>query len=268
MVCMRQNRDINRSWWTQLEQWKNCWFFRPWKFSRKSSTPGSSTPAYRWVGVHILRWFPVHCVSIVEWWRRWRLPIGPSLAGPGMARCSHRFRQSLADSARPPFWMTLGSIRGVRKKIPVPPSYSSRQHLPSVGFNAQQSFVMWDQPPTCTAMIPSSCFLVCVQVIKKIPIPIALLPLALCNPVPTPQTHSINTTMHLALLKDSRFVSSATTHPARDEEIGIFEFMSTPSPIIAAQFYSHPFIHTTILWRSNYSMGFHFPLFSVSSSVL
>lgn len=57
-----------------------------------------------------------------------RPPIGLPLAGPGVARCSHRFRQSLADSAPAAILNDSGiNTRGAEKKVhagPLPPSPS------------------------------------------------------------------------------------------------------------------------------------------------
>lgn len=54
-----------------------------------------------------------------------RPPIGLPLAGPGVARCSHRFRQSLADSAPAAILNDSGiNTRGAEKKVhagPLPP---------------------------------------------------------------------------------------------------------------------------------------------------
>ena len=57
-----------------------------------------------------------------------RPPIGLPLAGPGVARCSHRFRQSLADSAPAAILNDSGiNTRGVEKK-----SMQARHPLPSL----------------------------------------------------------------------------------------------------------------------------------------
>lgn len=57
-----------------------------------------------------------------------RPPIGLPLAGPGVARCSHRFRQSLADSAPAAILNDSGiNTRGAEKKVHAgpPPSPGS-----------------------------------------------------------------------------------------------------------------------------------------------
>jgi len=66
-----------------------------------------------------------------------RPPIGLPLAGPGVARCSHRFRQSLADSAPAAILNDSGiNTRGAEKKVhagpPPPPVASAVSHGRSI----------------------------------------------------------------------------------------------------------------------------------------
>ena len=66
-----------------------------------------------------------------------RPPIGLPLAGPGVARCSHRFRQSLADSAPAAILNDSGiNTRGAEKKVhagpPLPPVPSAVSHNRSI----------------------------------------------------------------------------------------------------------------------------------------
>lgn len=70
-----------------------------------------------------------------------RLPIGLPLAGPGVARCSHRFRQSLADSAPAAILNDSGiNTRGAEKKVhagpPPPPVPSAVSHARSISVRA------------------------------------------------------------------------------------------------------------------------------------
>lgn len=89
-----------------------------------------------------------------------RPPIGLPLAGPGVARCSHRFRQSLADSAPAAILNDSGiNTRGAEKKVhagpPPPPVPSAVSHSRSISVRtppplslALISINRFMQPPT------------------------------------------------------------------------------------------------------------------------
>lgn len=181
----------------------SCWgrfffpfFLVPGNFRRKSLTPGSSTPgtnthththtgtnsqARGW-SAHSASTNPpfkfhmmLNCVSFC-------VGGGFPLVGPGMARCSHRFRQSLADSRQAAILNDSGiNTRGAEKKYlshPLSLLYTythllSRQHLyPSRSFQCPSKSLSqcWDQPTTWydTGGLLAPIYLcICAQVIER-----------------------------------------------------------------------------------------------------